>query len=148
MAFVKLERNFGLEDFIVMAENHITRWMDEEDLQIRQPRKPPKKVYIRFGKFSKRDRSINFATGEYERGLSVYNARLETDGSVSLIVNDENLVWTAEDCADRLEGRLAFVVTGKEVGRGSDSEPLLRGVRLLPYAIRMESLAALLKHAD
>jgi hypothetical protein len=123
---------------------HVTKWMDEEGLEITRPRNP-QKVYIRFGKFSKGHRSMNHATGQMEKGLSVYNARLEADDTVSLIADDWSLSLTAKDCGKRLQGRLAFVVTGEKIAQGSDGEPVLRRVRLLHHAIRHESLPAEVK---
>lgn len=127
--------------------NHVTRWMDEERLEIMRPRNL-QKVYIRFGKFSRNQRSMNHATGQMEKGLSVYNARLEDDGTVSLIAEDWSLSLTAKDCAGSLQGRLAFVVTGEEIAQGSDGEPLILRPRLLNHAIRFRSLPEEIKRTS
>jgi len=117
--------------------NHNEQWMEEERIQWIKPRAPVS-VYLRFGKWGSRPRSINFHTGETERGLSVYRAEMVSDGVVRL-AEDDNLVWDVHDYAEMLEGRLVFAVTGKEVGKGSDGEPLITTVKLLPYAIEYES---------
>jgi hypothetical protein len=118
--------------------NYILRWMEEDGISFARPRTPPQKVYIRFGKWGRRHRSYNFHTYEIEKGLSVYPARLTSEGYAEL--TDDEMILTAEDCAERLNGRCAFVLTGKEVGRGSDGEPVLVGIKLLPYAVMIDSI--------
>ena len=118
--------------------NHIIRWMEEDRIAFTFPRTPPSKVYIRFGKWGRGQRSINFHTGDREKGLSVYPARLTSDGYAEL--SDDGLVLTAEDCAEDINGRLAFVLTGKEVGTGSDGEPVLVSIKLLSYAVATDSI--------
>ena len=103
-------------------------WIRDESYDMIRPRKPVP-VYIRYGLFSNRERSSNHSTGEAERGISVYPAVLTDDCAVKLTDG-----W--ETCPSlEGQGRLCFAVTGREVGVGSDGEPVLRGVRLLPYAI-------------
>ena len=95
-------------------------------------RKKPKKVYLRFGLWND-GRSYNWGTGERERGVSVYPAKI-IDGVVHLDLSDPNLIlWGSH----LLEGRYVWPVTGKEVCKGSDGEPVLQGVvaRYLPVAI-------------
>jgi len=98
-----------------------------------KPRKVPNQVYLRFGRWSVR--SINFATGQQEPGVSVYPAHL-IDGMVFLKDVDAPIPWR------RLEGRLAFVVTGDECGYGSDGEPCLRRVKALSYPIALDTVSA------
>jgi hypothetical protein len=92
------------------------------------PKQPPKDVYVRFGLWSRR--SYNSATHEYEKGVSVCPAVL-LDGAVSMLDYDD------EELANQLRGsgRLAYVVTGKCVGAGSDGEPLLTCITALAYAM-------------
>ena len=94
---------------------------------LRRVRHEPKHIFIRFGLWS--SRSKNFCTGETELGVSVYPARL--------VKGVAQLCWFSADEYDwhhALE-RLAFVVTGRIVGEGSDGEPLLRNIKALSYAI-------------
>ena len=86
------------------------------------------KVYLRFGMFSSGEVSSNHHTGDVELGLSVYPANLENNIVKAQSIKDI-CPWVES------QGRMAFVVTGREVGIGSDGEPVLRGVRMLPYAI-------------
>ncbi|HET9280356.1 MAG TPA: hypothetical protein VFR24_00140 [Candidatus Angelobacter sp.] len=102
-----------------------------------RPRIAPSEVYIRFGRWS--GRSKNFATGEYEKGVSVYPARL-IDGIVYL--SDEMEVCRA------VIGRLAFSVTGRLIGSGSDGEPVLKQVKALPYPIAQGSMPCFLSNGD
>lgn len=126
--------------------NHILRWMEEDGIKFSNPRVPPTNVYIRFGKWGRRHRSINFHTGEVEKGISVYPARLTQDGYA--VLADDDLILTAQDCAETLNGRLVFVLTGKEVARGSDGEPVLVGVKLLPYAVDINSIPKEIRRQD
>lgn len=87
-------------------------------------------VFIRYGMFSTRERSFNHATGMQELGLSVYRGVLEGDAVRLLYPDDPCSILNGQ-------GRLCFCVTGREVGYGSDGEPVLRGVRMLPYAIAL-----------
>ena len=78
------------------------------------------RVYIRYGRWERR--SYNHMTGVKEDGISVYRG-LVRDGVAIL----------DDDVSDQLigQGRMVFLVTGKEVGIGSDGEPVLRAVKLV-----------------
>lgn len=99
--------------------------------KMRWPRQLPLKVYIRFGRWS--TYSHNWSTWDRERGVSVYPAIL-SKSIVSLDASEFDIHVPA------IQGRLVFAVTGVEVGVGSDGEPLLRGVRALPFAIDYMSM--------
>jgi hypothetical protein len=120
----------------------ITRWLEEEQIKLHASKNPPERVYIRFGMWEGRGRyrSLNASTHKLEKGLSVYNARLELDGSISLIADDPSMDLTAIDCAHLLSGRVAFPVTGKVSGTGSDGEPVLSAVRVLKNPIRLDPI--------
>jgi hypothetical protein len=87
-------------------------------------RKLPERIYIRAGMWSKSEPSMNWASGEYERGTSVYPARFASDGSVELDVDDLEMIW--HDYSEGLSDRLFWVVTGHEICKGNDGEPVLR----------------------
>lgn len=98
------------------------------EVDVYWPRKRPDQVFVRFGLWEPRtNQSLNFATGKQERGLSVYPADLSEDLVVSIAEDF--------DVCELVEGRLAFAVTGRVVGMGSDGEPLLKSVRCLPYPL-------------
>lgn len=102
------------------------------------PVQAPERVYVRFGKWSRTySQSCNHSTGERESGLSVYRAMLAPG---NIVVLDDVV---CESLAG--QGRLVFPVTGREVGIGSDGEPLLRGVKLLAYAIDFASVPEAVK---
>lgn len=92
-------------------------------------RKSPANVYLRFGLWERR--SMNWGNGTYERGISAYPAVL-VGGVADFDWDDPDMQWG--DMA-ALEGRLVFVVTGREVCKGSDGEPVLQGVICRPFAI-------------
>ena len=102
-----------------------------EKYRIHWPRKTPDKVYIRYGLWSAREPSTNWSTHEDEDGLSVYPAILDASGAVHIA--------PSTDVCPLVEGRLAFPVTGREVGKGSDDEPVLRGVKMLPYPLAIDT---------
>ncbi len=118
--------------------------MDEDRIQWSTPRNSVP-VYLRFGKWGRRPRSINFSTGKIEKGLSVYRAEVSAPG-VARLADDIGLILDAHDCADALNGRLVFAVTGRETAIGSDGEPVIVGVKLLPYAIEYATLPAAYKN--
>ncbi len=101
------------------------------EVDVHWPRKPPAQVFVRFGLWEpSHNQSLNFATGENEGGLSVYPGIL--DGLFVSLAPDV-------DVSPLVEGRLAFPVTGRVVGTGSDGEPLLKAVRALPYPLSVET---------
>ncbi len=80
---------------------------------------------------------MNWTTGEYERGTSVYPAKFVADGVVGLDFEDDEMRrWDIDH--EAMEGRLWWPVTGKEVCRGSDGEPVLQpsSVTARPFAIK------------
>lgn len=93
-------------------------------------RKRPERIYIRFGRWSGRSR--NYATLELERGVSVYPARFNADGAVTLDIDDALTTFTGWS---ELQYRAVWAVTGREICRGTDGEPVLQGVVARPYAI-------------
>ena len=103
-----------------------------------KPRQTPREVFIRFGRWS--SCSYNACTGDKEKGVSVYPAILE-DGVVRLEGSDFDIPGQV------LAGRCVFAVTGTVNGMGSDGEPVLRGVRALPYAIDPGSMPVGFKKA-
>lgn len=122
-------------------DDHVLQWLEEEQWNTRVPKKDFP-VYIRYGKFSRSERSFNFSTGKYERGISVYPARIE-NGSVRL--DETQFRWLYITMADMIDengdslfkGRCVFALTGKEAGKGSDGEPVLMpsSIRVLPLTI-------------
>lgn len=83
-------------------------------------------LFIRFGHFKSEcsEPSMNWGTGEYERGISVYPATLKA----------EDLVAPADEWIDEIQShwdeffseRTQYVVSGKVIAEGSDGEPVLQ----------------------
>ena len=104
-------------------------------------------LYIRFGLIPEDERSAigNGCIGDgyecigYEEGVSVWNAVLLKDGfhlvaplnGNSCTMGDFTSNAFPDDCYGSTENLKIFVVTGDEVGLGSDGEPLLRNVKIL-----------------
>lgn len=85
-------------------------------------------LYIRFGNMPKGGRSKNYVTGQMENGLSVYAATYDLEtGAIILdgsIANPGTLFFMVGD-------RPVYLVTGEEIGEGSDGEPLLENAKKL-----------------
>jgi hypothetical protein len=135
--------------------DHVLEWIEDEQWDTALPRKAVP-VFLRFGKFSRYERSFNFATGEYEKGISVYPAKITEDG---VVLDDSEYRWMwirindmrDNDGVSLFNGRCVFVLTGKEVAKGSDGEPLLRpsSIRVLPYTVAFDKIRELVgKAAD
>lgn len=93
-------------------------------------------IYIRFGAWSEKEQSYHHWLKQPERGVSVYQAAYDPKAKAYHMVRDPQLhgevtviglvVYTR---------RPVYIVTGDEVGRGSDGEPLLRNLRIIDYAV-------------
>ena len=109
-------------------------------------------VYIRFGEIPENERSKrgNGIIGDgykcvgYEDGVSVWDAVLLDDGyhlvaplnGNSATYGDFSNDAFPDDCYGVKPDDKIYVVTGDEVGKGADNEPLLRNVKIieqLPY---------------
>lgn len=86
-----------------------------------------RRVYVRFGYARPGARSTNHRDSLTEVGLSVYAGWRMPGGGVVL---DLRGVDTFSCLFGGFAGRVAYEATGREVGTGSDGEPLLAGVRL------------------
>ncbi len=94
---------------------------------------PLERVFIRFGMWDTRTcKSFNHYDRTWERGLSVFPAVIE-NGAVEL--DESEIVAEHPD----LLNRYAFPVTGSIVGYGSDGEPVLKGVKLLPLPLSIKT---------
>lgn len=83
---------------------------------------PQRPVYLRIGAWNPRDpRSHNYARGDIEAGLSVY----DLDAAGQPVVPEEG-EWAEVDMRDRLAStEPKFLVQGDYCGEGHDGEPLL-----------------------
>ncbi len=82
---------------------------------------------------------MNWTTGEYERGTSVYPGKFNDRGMIELDWDDPDMDrWDVD--SELLDGKLWWPVTGKEICRGSDGEPVLQcsSVVARPYALSVD----------
>ena len=82
-------------------------------------------VFIRFGDLPPEGKSRNHATGEYEAGVSVYRGKLYPDGSWVVDISINQGAWCL------FSSRPVYLVTGHEVGIGSDGEPVLADCKII-----------------
>ena len=82
-------------------------------------------TYLRFGKFPVGRKSYNYKENVYEKGVSVFKA-WKIPGSIARFYLDlrecDSYVWGFLD-------REMNEVAGKEVGKGTDGEPVLKGAK-------------------
>ncbi|MGY3582252.1 hypothetical protein ACVIGB_000823 [Bradyrhizobium sp. USDA 4341] len=85
-------------------------------------------VYLRVGKWNPADpRSRNYAAGDIEIGLSVY----ELDATINPVMPPEG-EWAETDLNERMRGdEPKFLVQGDVLGWGHDGEPLLGNPRVV-----------------
>lgn len=104
-------------------------------------------IYIRFGEIPKDERSKkgNGCVGDgyecigYENGVSVWNAILLDDGyhlvapinGNSCTHGDFSSMAFPDDCCGCNPNKKIYVVSGDEVGKGADNEPLIRNVKII-----------------
>jgi hypothetical protein len=85
--------------------------------------------YVRFGDPPASGRSLNYATGSIEAGVSVYSA-LGRHGKLVIEVPQDG-GWAEEDLRSRLRSDDSiYIVKGDHIGTGGDGEPLLKDVRV------------------
>ena len=85
-------------------------------------------AYIRFGHLPKNGKSKNYATGEYETGVSCYSADWDIiDGCYRR--GSEGLDGAA--LTYLIKGADIYLVTGREIGKGSDGEPIIEDARIV-----------------
>lgn len=103
-----------------------------EQAKAERERKYTEKGYVRFGKIPKGGKSYNYRDNFYEQGVSVFNAMFSADGDY--IIKPQNGVQLFG--MYEYKNRPAYRVFGKEIGVGSDGEPVLEVQR----AIKIEQL--------
>lgn len=97
--------------------------------QVAAMRKVHKPRYIRFGRLPKGNRSVNHATGQKEKGVSCYEARLNVVTGAWELTGD-GLADAAIQGAFGLYDSV-WLLEGKEAGRGSDGEPVITNVKII-----------------
>lgn len=104
----------------------------------------PEKFYIRIGDIPSEEKSKVYrgdAVVGYEDGVSVYDC-IETDGLYRIVMpfpltegqgmTYECLIQEITQCRYEIENpRKVYLVSGMEVGKGHDNEPLIKDVKIL-----------------
>ena len=87
-------------------------------------------IYIRFGDLPECGQSTNWATKQAEAGISAYET---TYDGITGCYRCYGALQGAE-IAYLIKEANVYLITGREVGRGSDGEPLLADVRIIAQA--------------
>lgn len=85
-------------------------------------------VYIRFNDLPKRGKSQNFATGKLERGVSCYAAVWDY---ISGCYKRTGSGLDGAMIAYVLSGAPIYLISGNEVAKGSDGEPIVHDAKIL-----------------
>jgi hypothetical protein len=85
--------------------------------------------YIRFNDLPKNRRSKNHATGQFEKGVSCYRATFDVNTETFKFVEDGTDAGAA--IAYVFEQAPVYLLTGEQVGKGSDGEPVLKNVSIV-----------------
>lgn len=81
-------------------------------------------IYVRYGKPPKGGKSCNHADGRDEAGVSVFRGQMLPDGRWRTLIGDNPGSVMAL-------GRDAYQVAGREIGTGSDGEPVLADCKII-----------------
>jgi hypothetical protein len=87
-----------------------------------------KPCYLRFGRPPQGGRSRNHRDGLLEAGVSVYRGAIRADGQVRFLMADGALGTYGSFAAS---SDPLYIVRGRELGVGSDGEPLLADCRIV-----------------
>ena len=124
-------REYNYDGNIVRQRGEFTASEDDEAERIikslPRPAHRVDDIYIRFGALPKGGKSRNWASGEYERGVSVYRARYNVNTGTYQPFG----ALPGAEIAHLLRGSQILLVTGDKVGTGSDGEPLLANVIII-----------------
>lgn len=124
-------REYNYDGNIVAQRGEFTAEEDAEAerimMSLPRPAHRVDDIYIRFGDLPKGGKSRNWASGEYERGVSVYRARY----SVNTGTYQPFGALPGAEIAHLMQGSKILLVTGDKVGTGSDGEPLLANVIII-----------------
>lgn len=88
----------------------------------------PKQLYLRFGRLPEDGRSSHVITGRKEKGVSVYEAKPNLFGEYQVDLDAMKFPYVGAALQAEREG---YLVEGREVGRGSDGEPLLQDAKIV-----------------
>lgn len=95
---------------------------------------PGEEIYIRYGRIPEGEKSKNYATGEFEKGVSAYIGEYSPESNSFKIGSGSGL-----DGASQLfeySGKQAYLITGSKIGVGSDGEPILKNAKQIGKLVR------------
>jgi hypothetical protein len=110
-------------------------WQEEEESYLNKKtlnKDELRDVYIRFGEWSKDERSSAWEGNEKlttHKGVSAFRAYCNDENDIYIIptTGDES----QHTSPDQLIDRNIYLITGDEVGVGPDDEPLLRNISIV-----------------
>lgn len=93
------------------------------------------KYYIRFGNLPPKERSGIWKSDQligYEDGVSVYDCCID-NGTYKLVIPtplNESSLYTLQGFT-LYNKRKVYLLTGTEVGKGTDGEPIIKNIRII-----------------
>lgn len=107
------------------VESNGGEWLEKDRQEIsRNKWQGARSVYLRFGNLPSGGKSKNHSDGATESGVSVFRGELLPNGEAR-IISDHNFQMGSLMMGG-LQSRKLYVVTGDEIGIGSDGEPTLK----------------------
>jgi len=87
----------------------------------------PEVTHIRIGDLPEGGKSWNYSAGRFEKGISSYGARYDPTTRKYHITPTEDNADTLAELMDAIQSgkKKVFEISGEEVGKGMDAEPLL-----------------------
>ncbi len=111
---------------VIKLEHRATKLLVETKNKLHEEKwKNAKEVYIRFGDIPKGGKSKDWASGNQEKGVSVFRGKILPNGEIL------PLPRTNQELGSLLtmNNRPLYVITGEEVGTGADGEPVLTNAK-------------------
>ena len=121
--------NYGDLQEYELIHNPTQEAMLKEQRITQEKWKDAKLVYLRYGLPPKEGKSYNTRDQFFEQGVSVYRGEMKTDGEVRILRGGQHQMMGPVGYQSR--GVDLYVVEGKEIGLGSDGEPVMSDVKVV-----------------
>lgn len=131
----------GTQPMTVPTPDELTKWdiqakaaaQGTKEFELKYGIDTTKELYIRFGRPPKKGQSMNYLTHELEEGVSTYRGQYNVETGNLVFAPGSGtggglipLMWGNS----RSGPKTPYLISGDEVGFGSDGEPLLKNVKI------------------